>query len=104
MTHATLDPAATPRRRTRPVVENDDYAAFTARIIRAHARRIASGDVDGLTTLLALETELRDAVNHAVNGLRAHGYSWTEIAARTGTTRQAAQQRFGPPTTGTENT
>jgi len=27
-------------------VENTDYAAFAGRVIRAHARRIAEGDVD----------------------------------------------------------
>ncbi len=85
----------TPARRTRPVVENTDYAAFTRRIIRAHARRIATGDIEGLTTLRTLEDELTRAVTHAVTGLRAFGYSWTEIGARLRITRQAAQQRFG---------
>ena len=31
----------------------------------------------------------------AVKGLRAHGYSWAEIGARLGISRQAAQQRWG---------
>jgi hypothetical protein len=76
-------------------VENDDYAAFTGRVIRAQGRRIAAGDVEGLTELLALEDELARAVSTAVTGLRGCGYSWAEIAARTGTTRQAAHQRWG---------
>jgi hypothetical protein len=33
------------RRRTTPV-ENSQYAAFAVRVIRAHARRIAEGDVE----------------------------------------------------------
>jgi hypothetical protein len=35
-------------------VQNTDYAAFAARVIRAHGRRIADGDVEGLAELLAL--------------------------------------------------
>jgi hypothetical protein len=29
-------------------VENTDYAAFAARVIRGHARRIADGDIEAL--------------------------------------------------------
>jgi DNA-directed RNA polymerase specialized sigma24 family protein len=83
------------RRRRRGEVENTDYAAFPARVIRAHARRIAEGDVDGLADLLALRDELDAATQVAVTGLRGFGYSWGEIASRLGTTRQAAQQRWG---------
>jgi len=82
-------------RRSRGEVENPDYAAFASRIIRAHGRRIADGDIDSLPDLLRLATELDTATQHAVNGLRAFGYSWGEIAGRLGTTRQAIQQRWG---------
>lgn len=83
------------RPRRRATVENTDYAAFAARVIRAHARRIADGDVEGLADLLALREELEAATATAVTGLRGFGYSWGDIAARLGTTRQAAQQRWG---------
>ena len=69
-------------------MENLDYAAFATRIIRAHGRRIADGDIDALPDLLDLADELDAATQHAVNGLRAFGYSWADIAARLGTTRQ----------------
>ena len=82
-------------RRSRGEVENPHYAAFAARIIRAHGRRIADGDIDALPDLLRLAAELDSATQHAVDGLRAFGYSWGEIAGRLGTTRQAAQQRWG---------
>jgi hypothetical protein len=82
-----------PRRRN--VVENDEYAAFVRRIIRAFARRVASGDVEALRDMVALSTLLDDAIGDAVKGLRAHGYSWAEIADRLGITRQAAHQRWG---------
>jgi hypothetical protein len=95
----TLQPASgdstPPRRRRRDVVENDEYAAFTRRIIRAYARRVASGDVEALTDMVTLSSVLDDAISDAVIGLRGHGYSWADIAARLGITRQAAQQRWG---------
>jgi hypothetical protein len=90
----TRRPAARPRRR-RQEVQNTDYAAFATRVIRAHGRRIADGDVEGLAELLALATELDAATHVAVEGLRERGYSWGEIASRLGTSRQAAQQRWG---------
>jgi hypothetical protein len=80
MPAASVKAALTVKRRNRPVVENDDYAAFTGRVIRAQGRRIAAGDVEGLTELLALEDELARAVFTAVTGLRGCGYSWAEIA------------------------
>ncbi len=95
----TLTPAPAdsrpPRPRRRDVVENDEYAAFARRIIRAYAKRVATGDVEALTDMVRLSAELDRAVGHAVTGLRAHGYSWAEIALRLGITRQAAQQRWG---------
>jgi hypothetical protein len=84
-----------PGRRRRTAVENTDYAAFATRVIRGHARRIADGDIDGLADLLRLSRKLDAATQQAVDGLRGFGYSWTDIAARLGTTRQAAQQRWG---------
>jgi hypothetical protein len=83
------------RRRRRDVVENDDFAAFARRIVRAHGRRVASGDVEALADLIALGRDVEQATDHAVAGLRAHGYSWAEIASRLGVSRQAAQQRWG---------
>jgi hypothetical protein len=81
--------------RRRDVVENDEYAAFVRRIIRAFARRVAAGDVEALRDMVALSTLLDEAIGDAVKGLRSHGYSWAEIADRLGITRQAAHQRWG---------
>jgi len=44
--------------------------------------------------MTSLTAELDEAISQAVAGLRETGYSWTEIAARLGVTRQAAQQRW----------
>jgi hypothetical protein len=84
----------TPNRR-RDVVGNDEYAGFARRVLRAHARRIATGDIEALAELVALSTVLDEAITTAVKGLRGFGYSWADIATRLGVTRQAAQQRWG---------
>ncbi len=96
-----VNASLTPARRTRAgaergprVVENGEFAAFTSRVVRAAGRRVAAGDVDGLPALAALSAELDAAIADAVVGLRGHGYSWAEIAARLGITRQAAHQRW----------
>lgn len=93
-----VKPVLTPERRaprSRRVTENDDFAAFSRRIVAAHGRRIARGDVEGLRDLAALSRAADEALTMAVRSLKKDGYSWAEIAARLGVTRQAAQQRFG---------
>jgi hypothetical protein len=77
------------------VRENDEYAAFARRVLRAYARRVATGDVEALTLMTDLADEIDTAIGEAVKGLRAFGYSWAEIGSRLGITRQAAQQRWG---------
>jgi hypothetical protein len=81
--------------RARRAVENDAYASFIRRVLRAHGRRVAAGDVEALGDLVALAEDIDRAVADAVAGLRQFGYSWADIAARLGVTRQAAQQRWG---------
>ena len=90
----TVKTALTSKRRSR-LVENDEFAAFTRRILRAYGRRVAAGDVEALTLMLGLSAEIDEAVTQAVTGLRGFGYSWAEIGDRLGITRQAAQQRWG---------
>jgi hypothetical protein len=90
----TVKATLTSKRRSR-LVENDEFAAFTCRILRAYARRVAQGDVEALTLMLGLSAEIDQAVAQAVTGLRSFGYSWAEIGSRLGITRQAAQQRWG---------
>ncbi len=87
----------TPKRRYR-VVENDEYAAFLRRVIRAYSRRVAAGDIEAITAMAALAGHLEDATRQAITGLREFGYSWADIAMRLGITRQGAQQRWGTDT------
>ena len=90
----TVKNPLTPNRAGR-AVENDEYAAFARRVLRAYARRVATGDVEALTLMTDLADEIDSAISQAVTGLRAFGYSWAEIGSRLGITRQAAQQRWG---------
>jgi hypothetical protein len=114
MTYATRCPDCpsgvnkplTPKRRYR-IVENDEYAAFLRRVIRAYSRRVAAGDIEAITTMAALADYLEDATRQAITGLRDTGYSWADVALRLGITRQGAQQRWGDtpaPVTDTSST
>ena len=84
----------TSKRRYR-IVENDEYAAFLRRVIRAYSRRVAAGDIEAITAMARLADHLEDATRQAITGLRDTGYSWADIALRLGITRQGAQQRWG---------
>ena len=89
------------------VVENDEYAAFLRRVIRAYSRRVAAGDIEAITTMAALANDLEDAIRQAINALNDFGYSWADIGMRLGITRQGAQQRWGdtsPPVTDDSST
>jgi hypothetical protein len=106
MTTPTYTTAARPLRRSgvnesltpkrpRRAIENDEYAAFVRRAIRAYSARVATGDIDAITTMAAIAADFDTAIHQAITGLRGQGYSWADIAARLGVTRQAAQQRWG---------
>ena len=92
--HDTVNDGLTPNRPRRPV-DNGEYASFARRVLRAYARRVATGDIDALTAMTDLSTEIDAVIGQAVTGLRGFGYSWAEIGTRLGITRQAAQQRWG---------
>jgi hypothetical protein len=91
---SSVKPALTSKRPPR-MTENDEYIAFLKRIVRAYGRRVATGDIDALAPLAAMADQLDAAMQHGINGLRHAGYSWTEIGAQLGITRQGAQQRWG---------
>lgn len=77
------------------VRETPEYAAFVRRSIRAHGRRVGDADPEDLADLLDMRNTLDEAISEAVEGQRRNGFSWSAIARGLGTTRQAAQQRFG---------
>lgn len=82
-------------KRPRKDVETMDYLGAARRFIRAAGRRVGECDEPELAALLALQGDLEAAIAEAVRGQRAHGKSWAGIALGTGTTREAAYQRWG---------
>jgi len=75
--------------------ETTDYADMMRRMMNAHGRRVADGDVEDLAELLEIQKHLSFVVALAVQGQREnHGRSWADIARAAGTSRQAAQKRW----------
>jgi hypothetical protein len=76
--------------------ESSEIGTMLRRVLRAMVRRATAGDLEALRELHLLELNLLSAVVDAARG--AHDgparYSWTEIAAELGVSRQAARQRF----------
>lgn len=76
--------------------ETPEYAQMIGRMIRAYGRRVGDADPEDLADMLALRDAFDEAVADAVHLQRSrHGRSWADIATATGTTRQAAQMRWG---------
>lgn len=81
---------------TKRAYETADYAAMMRRMMNAHGRRVADGDVEDLADLLELQKHLDAVIAEAVTGQREqHGRSWADVARAAGTSRQAAQKRWG---------
>ena len=76
--------------------DNEAFAAFGRRIIRAHARRVADGDIEGLAELVKLRDAVDEATRDAVRGLRSEPwcYSWADIARVLGVSTPAAWERW----------
>jgi hypothetical protein len=90
-THA-LESGVKPRLR----IETPEYADMLTRMVRAYGRRVADGDEVDLARMLEARAELDEAIGVAVRGQRKrHGQSWAYVARGLGTTRQAAQMRYG---------
>jgi hypothetical protein len=75
-------------------VETSDYLAMLRRMVQAAGKRIAKADVEDLVALAQIQGDLDDALQTAVDGLRADGYTWETIGAAFGFTKQAAIKRW----------
>jgi hypothetical protein len=63
-------------------------------MVKSAGHRVGNGDVDDFAELVAIHTELEQALHVAVVGLRASGHTWQDIGAATGVTRQAALMKW----------
>jgi hypothetical protein len=71
-----------------------EYVQSVGRMIRAAGRRVGQADPDDLALLVNLHAALDDAIQAAVDGQRAAGIRWRSIGEATGTTPQAAVQKW----------
>lgn len=74
--------------------EAEDMGAMLARLLRAMVRRAADGDLMALRELAKLRPLLDQAMVDAAAGAHGdpHHFSWSEIGAELGMSRQAVQQ------------
>jgi hypothetical protein len=83
------------KRRKAPI-ETAEYAAMMRRQLRAWTFRVADGNPEDLSEMLAFAAQLDDGIRYAVNHSRiVYATTWAQIGAAAGTTRQAAYQRWG---------
>lgn len=71
-----------------------EYLRFTRRVVRAAGQRASLADPEQLAELVAISKEIDEAMTKAVRGLRTSGATWQEIGEATGTSRQAAHQKW----------
>jgi uncharacterized protein with PIN domain len=77
-------------------MENPEFSQMMARFVRTYERRLSAADPTDLMDALNVARQMDAMIGRAVRAQREqHGFSWAEIAAELGVTRQAAQQRWG---------
>lgn len=72
----------------------EEVGGMIRRTARALTRRAAVGQLDAVEQLHLLRDVLDAELGNAARAANAHGYSWADIGAVTGTTRQNARQRW----------
>lgn len=77
--------------------ESPELGAMVGRMLNALIRRAAEGDTEAVEQLGQLEALARQAHTSGQAEARRFGYSLAELAAVTGTTRQAVSQRTAAP-------
>lgn len=77
--------------------EAPDLEAAASRMMRALVRRAEGGELEALEALVRLQAATKDHLQAGVDAYRSGPAeaSWADIAEATGTSRQAAQMRFG---------
>lgn len=81
--------------RQRRTKETPEYLQAASRFIRRAGERCADADEPELQQLVELEDAVKRAVETAIAGHLARGRSFTWIGNALGTSRQAAQKRWG---------
>lgn len=82
------------RKRSKREVEFGEFVSAARRFIRAAGRRAEVLDPADLPALLSLRDVLDQAIGQAVAAQVEFGFSWGDIAAGLGCSRQNAYKRF----------
>lgn len=102
---STVKNSLTPNRRRRSV-ENDEYASFIRRVLRAYTRRVAAGDIDALADMTGLAAELEVSVSPGPRPIATAGHNQPGLAPQrarcplVSLRRSAAVSHQGPPRAG----
>lgn len=73
-------------------VENESYAKFCARVVKSLGDRVGEGDCHQLQYIRDLAELVKEAEGRAICGLLAQGYSYAEVGAGLGISRQAVHR------------
>lgn len=76
-------------------VDTPEYVRFVRRVLQAMRQRRAQFEPEHLGELSTLARELSAVIADVVISCREAGYTWDDIGAAVGTSKQAAQQRWG---------
>ena len=74
--------------------EAADMGKFMRRVARAMVRRAEGGELDAVRELRTTHKAIGDALNDAARAAHDAGYTWADIAAELGMTKQAAHKRW----------
>jgi hypothetical protein len=75
-------------------VENESYAKFCERVVKSLGDRVGEGDVEHLRYIRRLREVAQEAEGRAISGLLAQGYSYAEVGAGLGISRQAVHKAW----------
>jgi hypothetical protein len=78
--------------RAERVTETGEFGRAAVRMIRAMARRVGASDIAEFGAVFEVMTEAEHAVTAAIDDLRAAGFSWAEIGAEVGWSKQRIAQ------------
>jgi hypothetical protein len=81
--------------RAERITETGDFGQAAIRLIRAMARRVGASDLAEFALMWEIMREAEHAITTAIDELRAKGFTWVEIAAEIGVTRQTMHQWHG---------
>jgi hypothetical protein len=74
------------------VTETSEFGRAAIRMIRTMARRVGASDIAQFGAMWEVMTEAEAAVIGTIDDLRASGFSWAEIGAEVGWSKQRLQQ------------